>query len=92
MLADVESRMSSPVLVGRSSQLSTLEAALAEAARGTPAAIMVGGEAGVGKSRPVPHAGPVSPGRAGGNLGIRRPKYGEIDRSARPCLSHILGI
>jgi len=44
MLADVESRVSSPVLVGRSGQLS----ALAEAGRGSPAAIMVGGEAGVG--------------------------------------------
>jgi len=53
MLADVEPRVSSPVLVGRSSQLATLETALAEAGRGRPAAVMVGGEAGVGKSRLV---------------------------------------
>jgi ATP/maltotriose-dependent transcriptional regulator MalT len=53
MLADVESRVSSPVLVGRSGQLATLDSALAEAGRGTPATIMVGGEAGVGKSRLV---------------------------------------
>jgi ATP/maltotriose-dependent transcriptional regulator MalT len=44
-------QVSSPVLVGRSGPLATLETALAEAARGRPSAIMVGGEAGVGKSR-----------------------------------------
>jgi ATP/maltotriose-dependent transcriptional regulator MalT len=43
--------MSSPVLVGRSSQLSALESALARVRRGSPSAVMVGGEAGVGKSR-----------------------------------------
>ena len=53
MLADVEPRVSSPVLVGRSDQLSALDAALAEAGQGRPSAVMVGGEAGVGKSRLV---------------------------------------
>jgi predicted ATPase len=53
MLTDVEPRVSSPVLVGRSGQLSALDAALAEVGRGHPAAVMVGGEAGVGKSRLV---------------------------------------
>jgi tetratricopeptide (TPR) repeat protein len=53
MLADVEPRVSSPVLVGRSGQLSVLDAALAQAGRGSPSAVMVGGEAGVGKSRLV---------------------------------------
>ena len=53
MLADVEPRVSSPVLVGRSSQLCTLDTALAEAGRGHPSAVLVGGEAGVGKSRLV---------------------------------------
>jgi predicted ATPase len=51
MLADVEPPMSSPVLVGRSGQLSALDTALAEAGRGSPSAVIVGGEAGVGKSR-----------------------------------------
>jgi ATP/maltotriose-dependent transcriptional regulator MalT len=53
MLADVGQRVSSPVLVGRSGQLSVLNAALARAGRGGPSAVMVGGEAGVGKSRLV---------------------------------------
>jgi ATP/maltotriose-dependent transcriptional regulator MalT len=53
MLAGVEPRVSSPVLVGRSGQLSALDAALAEAGRGSPSAVMVGGEAGVGKTRLV---------------------------------------
>jgi ATP/maltotriose-dependent transcriptional regulator MalT len=53
MLADVETRVSSPVLIGRSDQLSSLNAALAGAARGRPSAVMVGGEAGVGKTRLV---------------------------------------
>jgi ATP/maltotriose-dependent transcriptional regulator MalT len=44
---------SSPVLVGRSGPLGTLETALAEAARGRPSAVIVAGEAGVGKSRLV---------------------------------------
>ena len=45
--------MSSPVLVGRTGQLSGLDTALAEAGRGHPSAVMIGGEAGVGKSRLV---------------------------------------
>jgi DNA-binding CsgD family transcriptional regulator len=53
MLADVEPRVSSPVLVGRSGQLSALDTALADAGRGHPSTVMVGGEAGVGKSRLV---------------------------------------
>jgi len=53
MLADMDTRVSSPVLVGRSGQLSALDTALAEVGRGRPSAVMVGGEAGVGKSRLV---------------------------------------
>ena len=44
---------SSAVLVGRSGQLAALEIALAGAARSHPSAVLVGGEAGVGKSRLV---------------------------------------
>jgi predicted ATPase/DNA-binding CsgD family transcriptional regulator len=43
----------SPVLVGRADQLSALEAALGQARHGQPAAVLVGGEAGIGKSRLV---------------------------------------
>jgi predicted ATPase len=53
MLAGVESRVSSPVLVGRSGQLSVLDSALTEARGSRPSAVIVGGEAGVGKSRLV---------------------------------------
>src|SRR5437762_5315331 len=53
MLASVEPRVSSPVLVGRSGQLSALEAALAGAVLGHPSAVLIGGEAGVGKTRLV---------------------------------------
>ncbi|REE96347.1 helix-turn-helix transcriptional regulator [Thermomonospora umbrina] len=43
----MSARSVSPVLVGRSTELDTLEAALADA----PGAVLVGGEAGVGKTR-----------------------------------------
>ena len=41
----------SPVLVGRADQLTALDDALERVRRGAPAAVIVGGEAGVGKSR-----------------------------------------
>lgn len=53
MLADMAVRASSPVLIGRSGQLAALDAALAVARDGNPAAVLVGGEAGVGKARLV---------------------------------------
>jgi DNA-binding CsgD family transcriptional regulator/tetratricopeptide (TPR) repeat protein len=48
---DVAPRATSPVLVGRADQLSVLEAALSPSRRGGPSVLLVGGEAGVGKSR-----------------------------------------
>jgi ATP/maltotriose-dependent transcriptional regulator MalT len=53
ILDDVTTRVASPVLVGRSGQLSVLDTALTEACGGHPSAVLVGGEAGVGKSRLV---------------------------------------
>jgi len=44
-------RGSSPVLVGRTGQLAELADALAEARRDGHPALLIGGEAGVGKSR-----------------------------------------
>jgi DNA-binding NarL/FixJ family response regulator/tetratricopeptide (TPR) repeat protein len=44
-------RVSSPVFVGRTAELATLEAALERAAAGTPAFVFLAGESGVGKSR-----------------------------------------
>jgi predicted ATPase len=46
-------RSVSPVLVGRAEQLAVLDAALAPARREGPSVVLIGGEAGVGKSRLV---------------------------------------
>ncbi|HYU49902.1 MAG TPA: AAA family ATPase, partial [Candidatus Limnocylindria bacterium] len=46
-------RVSSPVLIGRDSELRTLTAAWESAAAGRPSTVLVGGEAGIGKSRLV---------------------------------------
>jgi DNA-binding CsgD family transcriptional regulator/tetratricopeptide (TPR) repeat protein len=46
-------RVASPTFVGRLEELQTLEAARGRAANGEPAVVLVGGEAGVGKTRLV---------------------------------------
>ncbi|MEU4729397.1 AAA family ATPase [Streptomyces sp. NPDC023588] len=51
MLADVETRSVSPVFVGRADELAVLTDALTRAARSEPQAMLIGGEAGVGKTR-----------------------------------------
>ncbi|WP_232542783.1 helix-turn-helix transcriptional regulator [Streptomyces sp. QHH-9511] len=51
MLHDVETRSVSPVFVGRAGELTALTDALARAHAGEPQALLVGGEAGVGKTR-----------------------------------------
>ena len=43
--------MSSPVLIGRAEYRAALDAALGRARAGGPAAVLIGGEAGIGKSR-----------------------------------------
>ncbi|MEU6070873.1 AAA family ATPase [Streptomyces sp. NPDC047082] len=53
MLGPVETRSVSPVFVGRTDELEMLNDALARAAAGEPQAWVVGGEAGVGKTRLV---------------------------------------
>ena len=53
MLPDMHSRTVSPVFVGRVAERRSLERALAQAGEGVPQAAVIGGEAGVGKSRLV---------------------------------------
>ncbi|MDX3054776.1 AAA family ATPase [Streptomyces sp. NE06-03E] len=53
MLGDVETNTVSPVFVGRAGELAALTDTLARAAGGEPQALLVGGEAGVGKTRLV---------------------------------------
>ncbi|MEW2619870.1 AAA family ATPase [Streptomyces sp. NPDC048106] len=53
MLGSVETRSVSPVFVGRAEELAVLHDALARAALGEPQALLLGGEAGVGKTRLV---------------------------------------
>ncbi|WP_406374606.1 AAA family ATPase [Streptomyces sp. NBC_00647] len=51
MLGPVETRSVSPVFVGRADELGVLSGALSRAAEGEPQALLLGGEAGVGKTR-----------------------------------------
>ncbi|MFD8235121.1 AAA family ATPase [Streptomyces sp. NPDC059696] len=53
MLGPVETRSVSPVFVGRAEELGTLHDALAGARTGEPQALLIGGEAGIGKTRLV---------------------------------------
>ncbi|GAA2604549.1 LuxR family transcriptional regulator [Streptomyces roseoviolaceus] len=53
MLGAVETRSVSPVFVGRAEELGTLHDALARSREGEPQALLIGGEAGVGKTRLV---------------------------------------
>ncbi|OUD02204.1 hypothetical protein CA983_16200 [Streptomyces swartbergensis] len=53
MLGSVETRSVSPVFIGRAAELSVLDEVLAGAAAGNPQALLIGGEAGVGKTRLV---------------------------------------
>ena len=46
-------RLSSPILVGRAAELATLDVALRRAAEGHPAVVVIGGDAGIGKTRLV---------------------------------------
>ncbi|WP_306318826.1 MULTISPECIES: helix-turn-helix transcriptional regulator [unclassified Streptomyces] len=57
MLGDVETRSVSPVFVGRADELGVLHKALARAGAAEPQALLLGGEAGVGKTRLVEEFG-----------------------------------
>jgi DNA-binding CsgD family transcriptional regulator len=51
MLDSMSSRTISPALVGRAGEISRLRSAFASVREGAPATVLIGGEAGVGKSR-----------------------------------------
>jgi DNA-binding CsgD family transcriptional regulator len=53
LTAEMSGRASSPVLVGRGEQMAALEAAFNSVRQGGPSTVLLGGEAGVGKSRLV---------------------------------------
>lgn len=53
MLEDMSSRLTSPAFIGRRTEIADLGAAFATVRGGEPAAVLLGGEAGVGKSRLV---------------------------------------
>ena len=53
ILDDMSARMRSPVLVGRAEHLATLDAALDRVRTGGSSTLLIGGEAGIGKSRLV---------------------------------------
>ena len=57
LTSKMSGRASSPVLVGRDEQMAALEAAFASVRQGGPSAVLLGGEAGVGKSRLVSEFG-----------------------------------
>ncbi|WP_225837857.1 helix-turn-helix transcriptional regulator [Streptomyces sp. NK08204] len=63
MLWPVENRSVSPVFVGRTDELGTLNDALTRAAAGEPQALLLGGEAGVGKTRLVEEFATAAGGR-----------------------------
>jgi DNA-binding CsgD family transcriptional regulator len=57
LTAEMSGRASAPVLVGRDEQMAALEAAFASVRQGGPTAVLLGGEAGVGKSRLISEFG-----------------------------------
>jgi DNA-binding CsgD family transcriptional regulator len=57
LMLEMSGRTSSPVLVGRDEQMAALDAAFASVRQGGPSAVLLGGEAGVGKSRLVSEFG-----------------------------------
>jgi DNA-binding CsgD family transcriptional regulator/tetratricopeptide (TPR) repeat protein len=61
--AEMPARLSSPVLIGREPEMAVLLDALDRAEAGSPAVVLVGGEAGIGKTRLVTEVANVARGR-----------------------------
>src|ERR1700735_4064675 len=79
---DMAPRATSPVLVGRADQLAVLEAALGPSRHGGPSVVLLGGEAGGGKARPMSGVGAA--GGAGG-AGAGRAGRGAPPPPPLPC-------
>src|SRR5580700_10227954 len=62
LTAEMSGRAAGPVLVGRDEQMAALDAAFGSVRRGGPTAVLLGGEAGVGKSRLVSEFGQAATG------------------------------
>src|SRR5580693_113105 len=58
--SEMSGRAVSPVLVGRGEQMAALDAAFGSVRQGGPSAVLLGGEAGAGKSRLVAEFGTVA--------------------------------
>jgi DNA-binding CsgD family transcriptional regulator len=58
--SEMSGRAASPVLVGRGEQMAALDAAFGSVRQGGPSAVLLGGEAGAGKSRLVSEFGTVA--------------------------------
>jgi DNA-binding CsgD family transcriptional regulator len=58
--SEMSGRAASPVLVGRGEQMAALDAAFGSVRQGGPSAVLLGGEAGAGKSRLVSEFGAVA--------------------------------
>jgi predicted ATPase len=67
LIEEMSGRASSPVLVGRDEQMAALDAALLSVRQGGPSAVLLGGEAGVGKSRLIAEFGAAA-GAAGARV------------------------
>ena len=81
----------SPLFVGRETELATLTAALESAVAGEPTVVLLGGEAGVGKTRLVAEAAERAAGRcarARGQLHRAR-RRGPAVRPARGRAPHV---
>jgi hypothetical protein len=67
LTVEMSGRAASPVLVGREEQMAALDAAFSRVRQGGPSAVLLGGEAGVGKSRLVGEFGALA-GAAGARV------------------------
>lgn len=83
---------SSPVLIGRAAEFAALREAWARAAAGSPGVVLVGGEAGVGKSRLVAELQPVVETAGGTWLLGATPAQGAAAQPFAPVIGAFRGL